>query len=68
MAFDPVSSLDREWRQLASEVLPDHLRIWAEREPTLAPFTDGARLIRFLREPAPSAMKDELLRPLVRIA
>jgi hypothetical protein len=68
VAFDPVSSLDREWRQLASEVLPDHLRIWAQREPALAPFTDGARLIRFLREPAPSATKDELLRPLVRIA
>ena len=68
MPLDPVSSLDREWQRLASSVLPARLRIWAERESALAPFADPTRLIRFLREPAPSPLKDELLRPLVRIA
>jgi DNA-directed RNA polymerase specialized sigma24 family protein len=66
--LDPVSSLDREWQRLASSVLPARLRIWAERESALAPFADPTRLIRFLRDPAPSPLKDELLRPLVRIA
>ncbi len=68
MPFDPVSSLDREWRQLARGVLPVRLRVWAEREPSLAPFADPVRLIGFLRGPAPPAMKDDLLRPLVRVA
>jgi len=66
--FDPVSSLDREWRQLARGVLPARLRVWAQREPSLAPFADPVRLIGFLRGPAPWTMKDELLHPLVRIA
>jgi DNA-directed RNA polymerase specialized sigma24 family protein len=66
--FDPVSSLDSEWRRLASRELPALLRVWSAREPTLAPFADPTQLIRFLREPAPSAQKDELLRALVRIA
>src|SRR6266540_3459638 len=65
---DPVLSLEREWQQLARGVVPAPLRLLAEREPALAPFVDPARLVEFVRGSASSAMKDELLRPLVRLA
>jgi DNA-directed RNA polymerase specialized sigma24 family protein len=65
---DPVVSLEREWRQLSRAVLPARLRLWAEREPALAPFVDPGRLVAFAHGPAPSASKDELLRALVRLA
>src|SRR5712691_12043154 len=65
---DPVSSLDREWRELAGGVLPARLRVWAQREPALSAFREPVRLIRFLRSSASAAAKDELLRALVRIA
>ena len=65
---DPVLSLDREWQQLARGVVPGRLRLWAEREPALAPFIDPRRLVEFVRGPASSARKDEVLRPLVRLA
>jgi len=68
VSLDPVLSLDREWQQLARGVLPARLRLWAEREPALAPFVDPARLVEFVRGSVSSAMKDELLRPLVRLA
>jgi hypothetical protein len=68
VTLDPVLSLDREWQQLARGVVPARLRLWAEREPALAPFVDPARLVEFVRGSASSAMKDELLRPLVRLA
>jgi len=68
VSLDPVLSLDREWQQLARGVVPARLRLWAEREPALAPFVDPARLVEFVRGSASSAMKDELLRPLVRLA
>jgi DNA-directed RNA polymerase specialized sigma24 family protein len=68
VSLDPVLSLDREWQQLARGVLPARLRLCAEREPALAPFVDPARLVEFVRGSASSAMKDELLRPLVRLA
>jgi DNA-directed RNA polymerase specialized sigma24 family protein len=68
VSLDPVLSLDREWQQLARGALPARLREWAEREPALAPFVDPARLLEFVRGSASAAMKDELLRPLVRIA
>src|SRR6266571_3919119 len=65
---DPVPALDREWQQLARASLPAHLRAWALNEPALAPFADPERLIRFLRGPASAEAKDELLRPLLRVA
>jgi len=65
---DPVPALDREWQQLARASLPAHLRAWALHEPALAPFADPERLIRFLRGPASAEAKDELLRPLLRVA
>lgn len=68
MSLDPVLSLEREWQQLARGILPARLRLWAEREPVLAPFVDPARLLEFMRGPASSARKDELLRPLIRLA
>jgi len=68
VSLDPVLSLDREWKQLARGVLPARLRLWAEREPALAPFVDPPRLLEFFRGSASSVMKDELLRPLLRIA
>jgi DNA-directed RNA polymerase specialized sigma24 family protein len=48
--------------------LPERLRAWARDEPALAAFPEPARLIAFLRSDAPAASKDELLRPLVRLA
>lgn len=68
MIVDPVPALEREWLQLARGSLPARLRAWALHEPALAPFTDPHCLIRFLRGPAPAEAKDELLRPLLRIA
>ena len=69
MAFDPVSSLERDWRLLVCGPLPARLRAWAVEEPALAPFAgEPARLIAFLRGPAAAAAKDELLQALVRVA
>jgi hypothetical protein len=65
---DPVPALEREWQQLTRASLPPRLGAWAVHEPALAPFSDPACLIRFLRGPAPAEAKDELLRPLLRIA
>jgi DNA-directed RNA polymerase specialized sigma24 family protein len=48
--------------------LPERLREWARDEPALAAFVEPPRLIAFLRSDAPAASKDELLRPLVRLA
>jgi DNA-directed RNA polymerase specialized sigma24 family protein len=65
---DPVPALDREWQQLARASLPARLRAWSLDESALAPFAEPERLIRFLRGPASAKAKDELLRPLLRIA
>jgi DNA-directed RNA polymerase specialized sigma24 family protein len=69
VTFDPVSSLERDWRLLVCGPLPARLRAWAVEEPALAPFAgEPARLIAFLRGPATAAAKDELLQALVRAA
>lgn len=68
MTFDPVRSLDRDWRRLVRTVLPARLRVWGQAEPGLSRFGDGPRLIAFLRGGASAASKDEVLRSLVRIA
>src|SRR5919197_2196525 len=67
--FDPVSSLNRDWRLLVCGPLPARLRAWAVEQPALAPFAgEPARLIAFLRGPAAALAKDELLHALVRVA
>jgi DNA-directed RNA polymerase specialized sigma24 family protein len=67
VTFDPVRSLDRDWRRLVCTVLPARLRLWGEAEPALSRFADASRLIAFLRGAASAASKDEVLRSLVRI-
>jgi hypothetical protein len=68
VTVDHVANLDRDWRRLARGVLPQRLRTWARDEPALAAFAEPPRLIAFLRSDAPAASKNELLRPLVRLA
>jgi len=68
LTFDPVRSLERDWRRLSCTVLPARLRVWGQTEPALSGFGDARRLIAFLRGAASSAAKDEVLRSLVRIA
>jgi len=68
VTVDHVANLDRDWRRLLRGVLPERLRAWARGEPALAAFPEPARLIAFLRSDAPAALKDAVLRPLLRLA
>lgn len=64
----PVLRLEQEWERLAGGVLRERFAGWRERQPALRPFADPEQLLRFLRGPAASGCKDDVMRGLLALA
>ena len=62
----PIRSLELEWQVLRCPRNAARFRKWAQAEPPLASFAAPPDLVSFLRGPAASARKDEVLLALLR--